>query len=127
MLGLSLLQEHPALFGLLDLFGQFVLLDPLCLCLLLFFLLVLIQRLGFGLGDALLLTLLFLTFLPSLLFLLFGEFLSMCHDDIFLIIDRFLELFLLFYVGLPAPFLLLALLPFDISQTLLELVQSQLF
>lgn len=127
MLGLSLLQEHSSLLSLLYLFCQFLLLDPLGLRLLLLFLLVLIQRLGLSLGDALLLALLFLAFLSSLLFLLFGEFLPVCHDDILLIIYRFLELLLLFYVGLPASFLFLTLLSLDIIQTLLELVQRQLF
>jgi hypothetical protein len=87
LLGLALHQEHPSLFGFLDLFGKFLLFHLLQFSLLLLFLLILIEGLGFCFGYSLPLSLIVLFLASPFLLLLLGQFLPMSHDHILFAID----------------------------------------
>lgn len=127
LLSLPLHQEHTSLVSFFDFLCQFFLLNLLKFRLLFFLTLVLVKSLCLGLSDASFLSLFLFFFAPSFLFLLLGQLLTMSHDHVFLVIDRFLELFLLLDVGLATTLLFFTTLSLDIVEAHLKLVKCHLF
>jgi hypothetical protein len=87
LLGLALHEEHSSLISFFDLLGELFLLNSLLVCLLLLFLLVLVEGLSLGFSNPLLLPFFVLALLSSLLFLLFCQLFPVCHNHAFLVVD----------------------------------------
>lgn len=127
LLSLSLHQEHPPLISFFDLLCQFFLLNLFKFSFFLLLTFVLIKCLCFSLSNTGFFSLFLFFFASSFFFFLLGQFFTMGHDHVLLVVDRLLELFLLLDVGLATTLLFFTTFSLDVVEAHLKLIECHLF
>ncbi len=126
MCGLSLHEEHSALFSLLEFFCEFFLLFLFIQLFLLLFFLIIKHGLSLGLLKPLFFHISLHFFLLPFFFLLFSERFPRSHYSVFLLVYSGLKLIFFLVILLPSSFLFLFAFSLDIVQLFPQLFKSHL-